>query len=326
MKHNLIRFSLIVLLIGIAALSTVQTQAQTEQTRQITLIQDLAPVGLVYGQTLRISAHNPLAPAAPGADGREFKMLFAVTILDADGRVLARGDEIMLDPGEFHSFDFNRANLPLAGEPSTGRLQVRGEIRRRFVSGIAARISQGELDNFFSVVELVDNSTGKTLTAALLEKETSARQGPYVITGVQHSASELLGLTPGQTLRVTLAHVSGPAVPDQPPPNVRVGVFILDSSGRMIAQSAQVQIPLNEFHSFDFNRAALSLPGEAGTGRLQVRARLVMNVAEPYNFTDNPNATSLLVPSLELIDNSTGRTAAGMCCYNRLKQIGLAQH
>ena len=63
-------------------------------------------------------------------------MQFAVTILNADGGVIARSDEITLDPGEFHSFDFKRADLPLVGEPGTGRLQVRSEFRRRFFPGI----------------------------------------------------------------------------------------------------------------------------------------------------------------------------------------------
>ncbi len=120
------------------------------------------------------------------------------------------------------------------------------------------------------------------------------------------------GFVFGQTLRVTLAHVSGPAGQDQPPPNVQAGVWLLDSSGRVIAQSAQVQIPLNEFHSFDFNRAALPLPGEPGTGRLQVRARLVITVAPPYRITDDPRGTGLLVPSLELIDNNTGATKSAI--------------
>lgn len=112
-------------------------------------------LGIVPGQTLRISALNPLAPAPAGADGRRYKVLFAVFIIDADGRVIAGSDVITLDPGDSHSLDFNRADLPLAGEPGTGRLQVRAQIRLRFFSLVdRTRLAPASL-------EIVDAS-GKT--------------------------------------------------------------------------------------------------------------------------------------------------------------------
>lgn len=162
--------------------------------------------------------------------------------------------------------------------------------------------------------------------------ETAADPMPLPIydhrDGSAHIPIPPMGFVFGQTIRITVAHVRTDSGQDQTPPDIRVGVWLLDAQGRVIAQSEQLQIPRNEFRSFDFNRAALTLPGEPGTGRLQVHARVVMHVAEPYQFTDDPNATGLLVPSLELIDNSTGRTAAacGGSCVNNLKQIGLAIH
>jgi len=52
-------------------------------------------------------------------------MLFVVTILLADGRVVAQSDEVTLEPGEFHSFDFKPADLPLTGELSGRRQGLR---------------------------------------------------------------------------------------------------------------------------------------------------------------------------------------------------------
>jgi hypothetical protein len=109
-------------------------------------------IGIAPGQTLRVSTLNTLEPAAPGDDGRKFKMLFAATLLLSDGRVIAKTDEITLDPGEFHSFDFKRADLPRGGEFGE-RLQTR------------ARVIWKKLQlktDFPSSVELVDDITGKT--------------------------------------------------------------------------------------------------------------------------------------------------------------------
>jgi hypothetical protein len=105
-------------------------------------------VGLIPGQTLLITALNPFDPSV--GDDRKFKMLFAVSVLLADGRVIAESDEITLDPGEFHLFEFKRSDLPVSGEPS-GRVQAR----------VIYKKLQLRTD-FPSSIEIVDQSTGKT--------------------------------------------------------------------------------------------------------------------------------------------------------------------
>jgi hypothetical protein len=103
---------------------------------------------LAPGQSLRVSARNPFDPSV--GDGRKFKMLFAFTVVLSDGRVIAESDEITLDPGEFHFFEFKRSDFPVSGEPS-GRVQ--------------ARVIYNKLQlpaEFPSLIEIVDTSTGKT--------------------------------------------------------------------------------------------------------------------------------------------------------------------
>jgi len=133
-----------------------------------------SPVGIAAEQTLRIAVFNPLPPAPPGEDGRKYVMLVAPVILDADGQVIARPGEVSLAPGQSHSFDFRRSDLPAAGEPGTGRLQVRSAIQRRFFPGIVSRISAGQVDRFPGALELVDQSTGTTML--LLPAVQAARE------------------------------------------------------------------------------------------------------------------------------------------------------
>ncbi len=133
-----------------------------------------ATAGIAPTQTLRVSVLNPLPPAA--GDGPRYKMIFAVTLFDADGRVIARGDQTMLDPGELRWFDFKYPQLSQRGEPGTGRLQLRVEIERRYFPGIIARVSQGK---FPAVLELVDGSTGRTelLLPAIQKIRDAPRKG-----------------------------------------------------------------------------------------------------------------------------------------------------
>jgi hypothetical protein len=47
-----------------------------------------------------------------------------------------------------------------------------------------------------------------------------------------------------------------------------------NTQGGVIAESAEVKIPLKEFRSFNFDRNDLHLAGEPGTGRVQVRVEV----------------------------------------------------
>ena len=113
--------------------------------------------GFVPGQTLRVSLFNPNPPERGSASVRA-----QVRLCDATGNVLARSPEVELPPGQFRSFDFNRADLPLVGEPNTGRLQVRGQIYYLFADGSVSP------DDFLASTEIIDNGTGKTLAAVVL--------------------------------------------------------------------------------------------------------------------------------------------------------------
>ena len=290
MKYKVSHYSSIIVLVGIVAWSMVRVQAQVAPT-ELEQFAD-AVVSLSTGQTLRISVVNPLPPAEPGADGRKFKMLVAATILDANGRVIAR-NEITLDPGQFHSFKFSRADLSVPGEAGTDPLQLRSEIRRRFFQGFHGQIlvASGDVND---VVELVDDFTGQTQAAALLRTVvdlTSSSEQIQVQPG-------LLGLAHGQSLRVNVAHLDQSGEHQQ----LRARVEFHDAIGNLIAQSGELVISPKGFGSYDLPRSALPLTGEPGTGRVQMAANIFLKF--------DPGKFDAVAVTLELVDNSTGRTTA----------------
>ena len=147
------------------------------------------------------------------------------------------------------------------------------------------------------------------LTLCLLQTPARAcdhRDGPVI--SAYSCGYGSIGLVHGQSLRVTLANLIELEGREQNPVEVFARVRLYDAQGRVIAQSAELRIPLNQFRSFYFNRAALPFPGEPGTGRLQMRVGVEVPSTEPYPLVRDARASGLLPTSLEIIDNSTGVT------------------
>jgi hypothetical protein len=161
------------------------------------------------------------------------------------------------------------------------------------------------MKSMFTRFNLIVGPAGLVLLTLCLLQTPARGQGNnvYTVTFVGN-----LGLAPGQTLRVTQANLIELEGRKQDPVEVLGRVLLYDAQGRVIEQSAEVKIPLKEFRSFDFPRAALLLPGEQPTGRLQMRVRVEVRWTGPFPFIRDGRATGLLPASLEIIDNSTGMT------------------
>jgi hypothetical protein len=95
-----------------------------------------ALVALAPGDTLRFTAFNP-APA--GEVGEPISM--QMRLYNENGRVIANSAEVAIPPGEFRTIFFKRDELPLAGEPGTGILQVRTVPLWHFTSSIPVKVT-----------------------------------------------------------------------------------------------------------------------------------------------------------------------------------------
>lgn len=172
MQIRFIRRSLIAKLAacGLLALSLVQSNARASQPSIMSATEGRPTVytvtfqgtlGLARGQTLRITGSNGNEPGSRG--GRE-PMRALATLYDAHGNPIAESAEAEIPAGEFRSIDFDRDDLDLAGEPGAGRIQVRAQIRYRFLSIVdRTQLSPPSL-------ELIENTTGRTtvgFTAAI---------------------------------------------------------------------------------------------------------------------------------------------------------------
>jgi hypothetical protein len=165
MQIKLIRRKTTIGVVAVALFLVGQTVEQTPAQEpagsrgnpdEVTALLHTTAWGLTRGQTARLSVVNPNAPSE-----RERRTIFVqVTLVDQEGDRLAGSDEVAIESGEIRSIEFTRDALPLAGEPGSGRLQIRARVRYRFLA-LVDRTGQG----FPPSVELIDNATG--ITAAV---------------------------------------------------------------------------------------------------------------------------------------------------------------
>lgn len=247
--------------------------------------------GLAPGQSLRLTLFNPA----------DTTIQVRAHVRHTNGFVVGLGDGSVRS-GAFHSFDFKRSEIPLPGEDRTGRLQLLAAMT------VSLAEPPSKIDEFAASLEIVEESNGRTdgISNTILFAERYAKS--------RGSSNDFLaGFVPGQTLRITFGQP--PFVEQTQRQAVGARVKIFDENGNLIAQSDDLAIPQAGFRSFDLDHSALQLPGEPGTDRLQVRAHLE-TIIDPFSFTADGRASELLLASMELIENSTGKTTVQQNNYN----------
>ena|SRR5215475_1929325 len=149
MKHNVIRYSMIVLLVGLVALASGRAYAQ-EHGQWIEVLS--GSWGFARGETARISVtlRRLANPQQPPVNAR-------IQLLDTEERVISQSDEIRVEPGKIRFWDAPRNLISAAGEPGTGRLQLRTRIL------VTTSSMDFDPESLMPTIEIIDGNTGRTL-------------------------------------------------------------------------------------------------------------------------------------------------------------------
>jgi hypothetical protein len=289
MKRYIIRQVLIVklaaLVLGTACFLQTQVHAQ-EMTGHLVMFPS---VGLAPGQMLRLTLFNPTGE----------RVRVQAQLAHPGGIVVGLGDGSVrfVSPSLFESFNFQRSEIPLSGEDRTGRIQLRASFH--ISTGQPWKRVDG-LKVSMETIEISDGTSNTVFFSEVIHTAPGGDGGTDVLTGAS-GRDWLMGIVPGQTLRVTI--FNPPSLEKGSPAKHSVAnghVKIFSGVGTEINQSDVVAIQPGEFRSFDFDHDALASPGEPGTNRKQVRV-------QPF-FESGQGRRSRVLVSFEIVNNSTGKT------------------
>ncbi|HSB08924.1 MAG TPA: hypothetical protein VLM38_05395 [Blastocatellia bacterium] len=315
MKCQIPRFMPFIISLWMIALAGSGSHAQTEQTRQVSIVQDMAPVGLSVRQTLRYTWANL---NDPDPQKRIFEPVrIRVRMLAADASIIAEGEAAAVDVGKFESFDFKRDLINLPGEAETGRLQVRLQVtvigRTKYDDIVLKR---GVDKTFDAAVEVVDESSGRTMVSfgggmneiSLDDTSGTEHLNPKSFQIISAGEDYLIGIVPGEKLRVNVVNPLAPPTGDQDGRKFKMlfTPLILNAGGQVIASGDEVELNPGEFHSLDFDLAGQEQVREPGTGRLQVRIEVRQRF---FHGISARVAQGKSLSSVELIEANTGKTA-----------------
>jgi hypothetical protein len=244
-------------------------------------------VGLVPGQRVRLTLFNP--------NGEPVRA--QVRAHNSGGIQVGLGDGSVrfVQQGVSQSFDINYSDIPFPGEEGTDRIQLRAS----FYLGIAQPSIIERLTVSMETISISDGTSNTVFFGEIFPPTTPGFGGGNDLLLGGDARDVLMGIVPGQSLRVTL--INPPSLdPEQPQGSVNGHVKIFDGSGGLLIDSDQSLIQPGAFRSFHFNRDAFGTRGERGTHRQQVRVKPF------YEFPSR--RLSRVLASFEIVDNRTGQT------------------
>src|SRR5262245_20712105 len=153
MRHRVIRYSMIVLLIGLVAMAAGRTYAQAQPDNGLVFL------GSSFGITPELTARISVAHFGDGSVRILTPAITTIQILDPEGNVIAQCDEIRVEPGKIRYWNASGYQILSAGHQGLRRLQVRARIL----------VNTGDVDDaqppLALTLELIDSGTGRTVSS-----------------------------------------------------------------------------------------------------------------------------------------------------------------
>ena len=150
MKHDLIRYGKIVLMISLVTLSAGRANAQERHRNEIHL--ESLSWGMSSGQTVRVNVVNFVF--SDGSVRASDPVIARIQLLDTEGEVVAQSQQITVASGKTRFWDAPYEQIGGVRGPN-GRLQLRARIL----------VEEGSLDRNrppLASLEIFDYSTGAT--------------------------------------------------------------------------------------------------------------------------------------------------------------------
>jgi hypothetical protein len=263
-------------------------------------------ITVFYGQTLRLNLTYAADPAQAGRLAPAIRV--TTRLCDIDGNTIYVSNQgwgrwETLVGGQSCSFDVNRDELPLPGDPRTGGLAV--------VPGLTVEVPEGMRPDFPLSLEVTDNDTGAIAFVggwgSSMYQHTSDGGHTFALFG------SLLSVTRGQTLQVNLTNTLPLTLANQPVAGIDYLINIKGINGELdYVKKGRLNPGQTIVASFD--RDQLPDAGDSVTGRLSLAPEITYKVRlTPEQMAALGEMPGLPI-SFEIVD-STGNTTALMDSY-----------